>query len=265
MEQFIEFQEQVALVTGAGSPSGIGFATAQLIGKLGGTVVLVSTTSRIYEREKELRRQGIQVKGCIADLADRQQVEKLVASVVREFGAIHILVNNAGMVQTGQEEPSCSLAEMTYEQWDRGICRNLTLTFNVTRQVLPHMIRQQYGRIVNVSSVTGPVVSNPCSAPYGAGKAAVTGMSKALAIETGKYNITVNNVLPGWIDTASQTPQEAAGAENTPVGRGGTAEEIANMNVFLASKKASYITGQDVIVDGGNTIQEYKGPGDLYY
>ncbi len=90
-------------------------------------------------------------------------------------------------------------------------------------------------------------------------------MSKALAIETAGYGITVNNVLPGWIATDSQTESEKIGAENTPAGRGGTPEEIANLNVFLASDKASYITGQDFIVDGGNTIQEYKGPKAHHY
>ncbi|MFR4019161.1 MAG: SDR family NAD(P)-dependent oxidoreductase, partial [Clostridia bacterium] len=185
--------------------------------------------------------------------------------VIRMFGRIDILINNAGMVQVGETQISVHVADMSYEHWDHGIDRNLNITFNVTRQVIPHMISQGYGRIVNVSSVTGPVVSNPGSSVYGAAKSAITGMSKALAIETAGYGITVNNVLPGWIATDSQTESEKIGAENTPAGRGGTPEEIANLNVFLASDKASYITGQDFIVDGGNTIQEYKGPKKHYY
>lgn len=127
------------------------------------------------------------------------------------------------------------------------------------------MKSRNYGRIVNVSSVTGPVVSNPGEAAYSAAKAAVIGMSRSIAIEVAKDNIMINNVLPGWIATASQTEGEAAGGLNTPAGRGGSPEEVANMIVFLASKEASYITGQSFIVDGGNTIQEYKGPSELYY
>lgn len=265
MSGFINFDERVALVTGAGSRRGIGFWTAKLIGFNGGKVVLVSTTNRIYERAQELRDQGIEAKGYVADLTDRMQVEKLTDDVIRMFGRIDILINNAGMVQVGETQISVHVADMSYEHWDHGIDRNLNITFNVTRQVIPHMISQGYGRIVNVSSVTGPVVSNPGSSVYGAAKSAITGMSKALAIETAGYGITVNNVLPGWIATDSQTESEKIGAENTPAGRGGTPEEIANLNVFLASDKASYITGQDFIVDGGNTIQEYKGPKKHYY
>ena len=143
--------------------------------------------------------------------------------------------------------------------------RNLTLTFNVTKEVLPHMIANNYGRIVNTSSVTGPVVSNPGEAAYSAAKAAVIGMSRSLAIEVGANNIMVNNVLPGWIATASQTESEAEAGKNTPLKRSAHAIEVANAIVFLASKEASYITGESLVVDGGNTLQEYKGSSDLYY
>ncbi len=176
-----------------------------------------------------------------------------------------MLVNNAGMTQVGQEEDFSDFLHTTYESWDDSICRNLTLCFNVTKQVLPHMIDKGYGRIVNVSSVTGPIVSNPGEASYSAAKAGIIGMSRALAIEVGKYCITVNNVLPGWIGTASQTESEAAGGRNTPLGRSADAEEVANAIVFLASREASYITGESLVVDGGNTLQEYKGPSNLYY
>lgn len=265
MKPFIEFKNQICLVTGAGSPTGIGFQTAKIIGELGGTILLVSTTDRIYQREAELKALGCNVKGYIADLMDRTQVEDLVKRIIEEYKRIDVLINNAGMVQVGQEEDFASFEAVTYESWDDSINRNLNLTFHVTKQVLPYMVKNRYGRIVNVSSVTGPVVSNPGEAAYSAAKAAVVGMSKSLAIEVAKDNIMVNCVLPGWIATASQTESEAAGGENTPAGRGGNAEEVANMNVFLASEKASYITGQGFVVDGGNTIQEYKGPKALYY
>ncbi len=263
--QFVDFENRVCLVTGAGSPTGIGFNTAKILGGLGGKIAIVATTDRINEREEELKAEGIDAKGYIADLMDREQVKKLVAEVTEEFGKIDVLVNNAGMVQVGMEEDFSGFLDMTYESWDDAIDRNLNITFNVTKEVMPFMVEAGYGRIVNVSSVTGPVVSNPGEASYSAAKSGVVGLSRALAIEFGSKGITVNCVLPGWIGTASQTEAEAAGGLNTPLRRSADAEEVANAIVFLASKEASYITGESLVVDGGNTIQEYKGPAELYY
>lgn len=262
---FLNFENQVCLVTGAGSETGIGFNTAKILGSLGGTVALAATTKRIYRRAEELRQMGIEAKGYIADLMDREQTARMVKKVIKDFGHIHALVNNAGMTQMGQEEDFSDFLHVTYESWDTAISRNLTLCFNVTKQVLPYMVEHKYGRIVNVSSVTGPIVSNPGEASYSAAKAGIIGMSRSIAIEAGIYNVTVNNVLPGWIATESQTEGEAAGGLNTPMRRGGDASEVANAIVFLASREASYITGEALVVDGGNTIQEYKGPSDLYY
>ncbi len=263
--QFVDFENRVCLVTGAGSPTGIGFSTAKILGGLGGKIAIVATTDRIYERAEELKAEGIDAKGYIADLMDREQVKKLVADVTEELGQIDVLVNNAGMVQVGMEEDFSGFLDMTYESWDDAIDRNLNITFNVTKEVIPFMVEAGYGRIVNVSSVTGPVVSNPGEASYSAAKSGVVGLSRALAIEFGSKGITVNCVLPGWIGTASQTEAEAAGGLNTPLRRSADAREVANAIVFLASKEASYITGESLVVDGGNTIQEYKGPAELYY
>lgn len=262
---FISFDDQVCLITGAGSESGIGFATARILGGLGAKVAITATTDRIFSRVDQLRREGIDARGYIADLMDRKQVAELVRSVLDDFGTIHVLINNAGMVQVGMEEDFSGFLEMTYESWDDAIDRNLNIPFNVSKEVLPVMVKNHYGRIVNVSSVTGPVVSNPGESSYSAAKAAIVGMSRSLAIEFGKEGITVNNVLPGWIGTDSQTEAEAAGGLNTPLGRSARGDEVANAIVFLASKEASYITGESIVVDGGNTIQEYKGPQELYY
>jgi len=263
--KFVDFENRVCLVTGAGSPTGIGFSTAKILGGLGGRIAIVATTDRIHERADELKAEGIDAKGYIADLMDRKQVKKLAADVMEEFGRIDVLVNNAGMVQVGMEEDFSGFLDMTYESWDDAIDRNLNITFNVTKEIMPFMVDAGYGRIVNVSSVTGPVVSNPGEGSYSAAKAGVVGLSRALAIEFGSNGITVNCVLPGWIGTASQTEAEAAGGLNTPLGRSADAAEVANAIVFLASEKASYITGESLVVDGGNTIQEYKGPAELYY
>ncbi|MCQ2546863.1 MAG: SDR family oxidoreductase [Clostridia bacterium] len=265
MKDFMNFKGRTCLVTGAGSPTGIGFATAKILAGLGADVALISTTDRIHDRAAELTVEGAKAKGYVADLMDRDRVEEVISEIASDFGGIQVLVNNAGMVQVGVEEDFDPVNEMSYESWDLSINRNLNITFNVTKAVLPYMIDADYGRIVNVSSVTGPVVSNPGEAGYSAAKAAVIGMSRALAIEVGKNNITVNNVLPGWIGTASQTEEEVAGGLNTPMGRSADASEVANAIVFLASEEASYITGESLVVDGGNTIQEYKGPSELYY
>lgn len=262
---FIDFTGQTCLVTGAGSPTGIGFAAARILGETGGRIALIATTDRIYQRAEELASMGIEARGYIADLMDREQVAAVIRQIADDFGGIDVLVNNAGMTQVGEEEDFSDIMHVSYESWDTSINRNLNICFNVTKQVLPYMVDKKYGRIVNVSSVTGPVVSNPGEAAYSAAKAGIIGMSRALAIEAGVHGITVNNVLPGWIATASQTESEAAGGLNTPMRRSADAEEVANAIVFLASKRASYITGESLIVDGGNTIQEYKGPSDLYY
>jgi 3-oxoacyl-[acyl-carrier protein] reductase len=108
-------------------------------------------------------------------------------------------------------------------------------------------------------------VSNPGETAYSAAKAAMVGMSRSLAIEVAKYNITVNNVAPGWIGTGSSTKEEKTAAENTPMGRAGSPQEVADLIAFLASDESTYITGQMIVIDGGNTIQEYKGPSELYY
>jgi len=120
------------------------------------------------------------------------------------------------------------------------------------------MIERGYGRIVNVSSVTGPLVSIPGSGVYGAAKAGLVGMTKSIAIETGAHNITANCIGPGWIKTGSSSESEVIAGRYTPIGRPGTPSEVGHVAVFLASEEASYVTGQLLVVDGGNTIQEYK-------
>lgn len=263
--KFADFEGLVCLVTGAGSDTGIGFSTARILGELGAHIAITATTDRIFTRADELKKIGIDARGYVADLMDRTQVRDMVKTVLEDFGTIDVLVNNAGMVQVGMEEDFSGFLEMTYESWDDAIDRNLNIPFNVTKEVLPTMVAKNYGRVVNVSSVTGPLVSNPGESSYSAAKAAIVGMSRSIAIEFGKSNITVNNVLPGWIETASQTEAEAVGGSNTPLKRSARPEEVANAVVFLASREASYITGESLVVDGGNALQEYKGPQELYY
>jgi 3-oxoacyl-[acyl-carrier protein] reductase len=169
------------------------------------------------------------------------------------------------MVAVGAAEESSLVADMDVAEWDRGIARNLRIAFSVTRAALPALAASGHGRIVFVSSVTGPLVSNPGSAVYGAAKAGILGLMRGLAIEVGRQGVTVNAVMPGWIATGSQLPEEAVGGENTPIGRSGTPTEVAEVIAFLASDAASYVTGQGIVVDGGNTIQEFKGPSEAWY
>lgn len=256
---------RVALVTGAGSPTGIGFATARLLAEKGARVAITSTTGRIEDRAKELTSEGATVFAQAADLTNHEQTEHLVKEVLRHYSRIDILVNNAGMIQVGGDNTSVSFDQLTEEQWDYGIAINLKTTFNATKAVLPAMLAAGYGRIVNVASVTGPVVSNPREATYSAAKAAMVGLTRSLALEVARRGITVNAIAPGWIETASSTDEEIVAGRNTPIGRPGRPEEVAAAIVFLCSDEASYISGQMIVVDGGNTIQEYKGPGELYY
>jgi len=171
------------------------------------------------------------------------------------------------MTQIGNPDSTAAmpLADLPERDWDYGIAINLKTTFNVTKAALPRMLQAGYGRIVNVSSVTGPVSSNPRETAYSAAKAAMVGLTRSLALEVARQGLTVNAVAPGWIETASSTGPELIAGKNTPVGRAGRPEEVAALIAFLSHQSASYITGQLMIVDGGNAIQEFKGPAEGYY
>jgi 3-oxoacyl-[acyl-carrier protein] reductase len=259
------FTGRVALVTGAGGPHGIGFSTARILAAEGATVAIASTTARIHERVAELVAAGASASGHTGDLTAPGAAATLVEQVMAVHGRLDILVNNAGMIAVGEEEISNDVLDMTEDEWDRGIAQNLRIPFAVTRAALPAIVASHHGRIVFVSSVTGPIVSNPASTVYSAAKAGIMGLVRGLAIEVGSLGVTVNAVLPGWIASESQLIHEAVGGGNTPLGRSGTPAEVGAVIAFLASDAASYVTGQGIVVDGGNTIQEFKGPKDAWY
>lgn len=254
--------DRVALVTGAGSAEGIGFATAMALAAAGARVAITSTTKRIFERLETL---GEGNAAFTADLTIVQDVSELISAAQAKFGRIDIVVNNAGMVQQGIDFKSSRIEGITDAEWQRHLALNVTTAFNVTRAVLPLMQEREYGRIVNVASVTGPLVTNPKAAGYSSAKAAMTGLTRVTAVENASRNITCNAVLPGWIETASSSPEEILAGKATPSKRPGRPDEIAAACLFLASEEASYVNGAMLVVDGANSLVEFKGAGDDYY
>ena len=258
MHPLFSLNGQVALVTGAGSPQGIGYACATLLAEMGARVAIAATGTRIEQRAVELKALGCDARAYRADLTDRSAVSNLVQQVKQDFGRIDILVNNAGMGKEGSPEVYQLFHEMDDHEWDMSIARNLTSCYNVTRRVIPGMVERGYGRIVNITSTTGTMGSNPGESAYSAAKAAMVGMGMGIALEVASRGITINSVAPGWVATASQTDAERLASQYTPMGRAATPTEIAAMVGFLASPAASYITGKTMVVDGGNHLQENK-------
>jgi len=244
----------LAVVTGAGSPTGIGFAVARALGAAGHSLLVVSTTDRIGERVAELRAAGLEAHGVVADLATEPGVEALADAA--GGSPVDALVNNAGMAVLGEMDALTELGEVSLADWRRSLDRNLTTAFLVTRAFLPAMKRRGYGRIVNVSSTTGTVSAVAGDTAYAAAKAGMVGFTRALALEAAPFGVTVNAVAPGWIATGSQTAKEAAAGARTPLGRSGTPAEVAALVAWLTSRAASYVTGQLVVLDGGNSIVE---------
>jgi 3-oxoacyl-[acyl-carrier protein] reductase len=242
----VRFEGQVALVTGASR--GIGAAIALELARKGVKVIGTATSESGAQR---IAAQLAEFTGCtgrVLDVADGAQGDALVESIVKEFGALHILVNNAGITRD-------TLAmRMKDDDWDAVMDANLKGVFRMSRAAIRPMMKQRYGRIIGITSVVG-ASGNPGQANYAAAKAGVAGMTRALARELGSRNITVNCVAPGFIETdmtaALPEEQQKALLSQIPLGHLGKPADIAHAVSYLASPEAAYVTGQEMHVNGG--------------
>lgn len=248
---------RTALVTGAGSPNGIGFAAARILGSLGARVVITATTDRVHERADELIAQGIDASGIVARLESPELVDELVEALRRMEISPDIVVNNAGMIASGDEWARGD-AGMPARDWQATMDANLSSTFFVSRALLPAMRERGWGRIINVSSTTGGVGAARDDIAYAAAKAGIVGLTRALAVDSAADRITVNAVAPGWIATGSQLDSEVIEGTLVPAGRSGDPSEVGSIIASLAAPGAGYITGQLIVVDGGNAIAEER-------
>ena len=240
-------RDRVALITG--SSQGIGRATALLLAERGARVALAARSAeKLAALEREVQERGGQAVAVPLDVAREEQIQAGVARVLERFGRIDILVNNAAIARDQLQ------VRMKREDWDRVLETNLTGAHLCIQQVLPGMLRQRYGRIVNVTSVVAQT-GNPGQANYVASKAGLIGLTRALAVEVASRNITVNAVAPGFIVSPMTDPLPEKRKQELiariPVGRMGGDQEVAYGIAFLASDEATYITGHVLDINGG--------------
>ncbi|MBI2288245.1 MAG: 3-oxoacyl-[acyl-carrier-protein] reductase [Chloroflexi bacterium] len=242
----MDLSSKVALVTGSGR--GIGRAIALKLAEVGATVVINDIGKDANSVAEEIRALNRQSLAILADVSSSSDVDRMVAEAVAAYGRIDILVNNAGITRDQL------LLRMSEEDWDKVLTINLKSVFLCTKAVLRHMIKQRWGRIINISSIVG-VVGNTGQANYAAAKAGIIGFTRTMAKEVGSRSITVNALAPGFIDTGMTQQlaekQKEELQKRIAVGYLGTPRDVAEAVAFLASEEARYITGQVLGVDGG--------------
>ncbi|NDL66860.1 SDR family NAD(P)-dependent oxidoreductase [Anaerotalea alkaliphila] len=248
----LDFKDQVVIVTGSGSPKGIGKTIAAKFARQGATVIIADMNEEgIKDAVQSIESEGGKAFGVNLNVTDKESVDKMVETVMDKFGRIDVLVNNAGISQ------KVTVEDMTYDDMYRIFNVNVFGLILCTQAVLRPMKKAGYGRIVSLSSVSGKRGGGVFGgAHYSASKAAVLGFSKNLAREVSEFGITTNCVCPGLINTEiwKSLPKELADKviDGIPMGRPGETDEVASAIVFLASKEASYITGEEIDINGGS-------------
>lgn len=245
-----DLNNKVAIITGASQ--GIGRTIALVFAKSGANVICIARSeSKIKELCFEITDQGGQASPIACDVGDGDAYANAIKSVANEYGKLDILINNAGITR------DALLMRMNDTQWDEVLNTNLKGAFHGMKSAIRPMMKNKYGRIINITSIVG-LTGNPGQANYAASKAGLIGMTQSIAKEVGTRGITVNCIAPGWIDTEMTVdlPEDSKKdlLDRIPIGKIGKPEDIAHAAVFLASDEASYITGQTITVDGGRVI-----------
>ncbi|WP_258871753.1 SDR family oxidoreductase UcpA [Virgibacillus dokdonensis] len=253
-------ENKIAIVTGAAMGNGKGIA--EVLAKHGATTILLDVSKQVHDTAKELAERGFETMALEVDVTNNEDVKAGIDKVIEKYERIDALINNAGVVRLANFE------DMDDETRDFHFNININGVWNVTKATLPHMKKAKQGRIVNLSSVTGTMVADPGETAYATTKAAILGFTKSLAREVAPDNITVNAILPGYVltpmaeqmakETNPDNPQEVIDgiASGVPLGRLGKIEEVGELAAFLASDESSYITGTQIVIDGGSTLPE---------
>ena len=259
----MNLENKVAVVTGGAMGNGLGIVKVFL--KYGADVVILDYSDKLADTLKELN--NPKVSGYKVDIRDKRMVDAVINDVLGKKGKIDILINNAGVAKLER------FVDMQDDVRDFHLDINIKGSWNVTKAVVPNMIKNHYGKIVNLSSVTGSIVADAGEVAYATTKAALLGFTKALAMELVKDGINVNAIMPGYImtpmvegiakDTDASNPDSVVKgiADGIPMGRLGTIEELGELAAFLASDNASYITGQGIVIDGASTLPETRSVG----
>jgi len=255
----MELKGKVAIVTGAGQ--GLGKAIALELAKAGANVVVADVRKdTIEEVKKEVEGMGRETLAIQMDVSKWEEAEGMVKKALERFGHIDILVNNAGISPKGKGGVRLGILDIGEEDWDRVMNVNVKGVFNCSKAVMPHMISRRTGKIVNMGSIAGLTggASSPASAHYPVSKAAVICLTKVLARELAQYNINVNAIAPGRIQTemaALSSPQANEEArKQTPLGRFGRPIDIARAVLYLVSESGDFMTGETMVIDGGRTM-----------
>ena len=243
-------EDKIAIVTGASQ--GIGKTTAELFSKSGAHVVCIARNEeKIKNLANTISKNGHSASYFPCDISDGDLIQNTIKSVINDYGKIDILINNAGITRDSL------VLRMKNHQWDEVLNTNLNGAFYATKSVLRSMMKNKYGRIINITSIVG-LQGNSGQSNYSASKAGLIGFSQSVAKEVASRGVTINCIAPGWIETemTNDLPQNLKSEiiKNIPIGKTGTTEDIAYTALFLASKESKYITGQTITVDGGRVI-----------